>query len=402
MKPSVLLVVGIFLAVYGGMHVYIYHKLGVFPAFASWSTAIALAGLALSPLLVAFLTRTGFAGLATPLAWIAYVWMGYAFLFFCTALLLDAWQWTIMLTGYLSGADTTALTVPARYAVTCAATVALAATLYGVHSAGHVGTVTVQIATPKFAAGDAPLRIVQISDLHLGLLTRESQLRRLIAEIKELDPDIIVSTGDLIDMQPDHVDRFADLLSELRPRLGKFAINGNHEHFAGTADAEAFAARAGFQVLTSTAVTLGNRITIVGIDDGALPHGDGNPGEAAILAAYPDDRFLLLLKHQPVVDPAAAERFDLQLSGHIHGGQIFPFHLLTRLAYHVAPGLTRVGAHAWLYTSRGTGTWGPPLRVLAPAEVTIIDLTAGTTPPVVTRVSQDRRAVGTAPSRLTG
>ena len=387
MKPSILAIVGIFLAVYGGLHLYIYHKLGAFPAFASWSTAIALAGLALSPLLVALLTRTGLTVLATPLAWIAYLWMGYAFLFFCTALLLDAWQWTAMLTGRLTGADMSAWVMPTRYAVTCAATVAMAATLYGVHSASHVGAVTIQIATPKFAAGDAPLRVVQISDLHLGLLTCESQVRRLIAEIEAQDPDIVVSTGDLIDMQPDHVDRFADLLNELQPRLGKFAINGNHEHFAGIADAEAFAARAGFHVLSSTGVTLEDKVTIVGIDESTLPHSDGHPGEAAILAAYPDDTFLLLLKHQPVVDPAAAERFDLQLSGHIHGGQIFPFHLLTRLAYHVAPGLTRAGAHAWLYTSRGTGTWGPPLRVLAPAEVTIIDLTAGTSRPVVTRVS---------------
>jgi predicted MPP superfamily phosphohydrolase len=387
MKPSILLVVGIFLAAYGGMHVFIFQKLGAFPAIASLPTAITLAGLALSPLLVALLARAGFTRFATPLAWITYIWMGYAFLFFCAALLLDAWQWTIMLTRHLSGADTTALTVPARYAVTCAATVALAVTLYGVHSADHIGAVTIQIATPKFDAGAAPLRIVQISDLHLGLLTRESQVRRLIAEIKALDPDIIVSTGDIIDMQPDHVDRFADALSELQPRLGKFAINGNHEHFAGIAEAEAFATRAGFHVLSSTAVTVENRITIVGVDDGTPPHSNGHLGEAGILAAYRNDTFLLLLKHQPVVDPAAAERFDLQLSGHTHGGQIFPFHLLTRLAYHVAPGLTRAGTHAWLYTSCGTGTWGPPLRVLAPPEVTIIDLIAGTNPPVVTRAS---------------
>ena len=384
MKPILLLVVGIFLAVYGGMHVFIYRRIGVFPVFASWPVAIALAVLVVSPLLVALLTRTGLTGLATPLAWIAYVWMGFAFLFFCSALLLAFCQWAVILTGHLMGADTHALTVPARYAVTCAAALAVAATLYGLLSANHVGIVTVRMATPKFAAEDAPLRIVQISDLHLGLLTRESQIRRLVAEIEALHPDLVVSTGDLIDMQPDHVDRFADLLGELRPRLGKFAINGNHEHFAGIAGAEAYAARAGFRVLSATGVTLENKITIVGVDDSTPSHGGTHPGEAEILAAFPDDTFLLLLKHQPVIDPAAAGRFDLQLSGHIHGGQIFPFHLLTRFAYRVAPGLTRAGTGGWLYTSRGTGTWGPPLRVLAPAELTVIELLAGSGPPLVT------------------
>jgi predicted MPP superfamily phosphohydrolase len=368
------------------MHFYIYRKLSTFTALATWPTAAVLAFLVVAPLLVALLTHTRLTGVAAPLAWVAYLWMGYAFLFFCTSLALDGYQYAVAALGHLTETDTTTIGfASAQRAVLTAAVIALAATVFGLFSADHVHVVRLRVPTAKLASSAAPLRIVQISDLHLGLLTCTAQVRRLIARIESLHPDIVVSTGDLIDMQLDHVGRFADLFQELQPRLGKFAINGNHEHFAGIGHARAFAARAGFKVLSSTGVTLDGEISIIGIDDPTLSPGKTSPhtDETTLVAHYPQETFLLLLKHQPVVDHGAAQRFDLQLSGHVHGGQIFPFHLLTRLAYRVAPGLTPIGTHAWLYTSRGTGTWGPPIRVFAPAELTVIELLPGSGAPTV-------------------
>ncbi len=96
--------------------------------------------------------------------------------------------------------------------------------------------------------------------------------------------------------------------------------------------------------------------------------------EKALLSKVPSDRFTLLLKHRPAVDPESLGLFDLQLSGHVHKGQIFPFNLLTHLFYPVRTGFTLYPQNAALYVSRGTGTWGPPIRFLAPPEVTVIEL----------------------------
>jgi predicted MPP superfamily phosphohydrolase len=110
------------------------------------------------------------------------------------------------------------------------------------------------------------------------------------------------------------------------------------------------------------------------VDDPALPRGAGEATEQALLASLPRDRFTILLKHRPTVEPQSRGLFDLQLSGHVHKGQIFPFNLITHLVYPVKMGLSGDGAGSLLYVSRGSGTWGPPLRVLAPPEVTVIDL----------------------------
>jgi predicted MPP superfamily phosphohydrolase len=119
-------------------------------------------------------------------------------------------------------------------------------------------------------------------------------------------------------------------------------------------------------------------LTIAGVDDpagrwmGVPVHTD----EKALLSALPRERFTLLLKHQPVVDRNSLGLFDLQLSGHTHGGQIFPFGLLVRMVYRMRNGLTSLTPNGHQYVSRGTGTWGPPLRVLAPPEITLIEIEA--------------------------
>ena len=136
------------------------------------------------------------------------------------------------------------------------------------------------------------------------------------------------------------------------------------------------AERAGFQMLSYQKASLNGVIHLVGVDDPAVHRRvtmDG-PAEQAVLQRTPKEDFTVLLKHQPRLDRASVPWFDLQLSGHTHGGQIFPFHWLTRLVYPAKTGLSQVGDRTWLYVSRGTGTWGPPIRFLAPPEVTVFEL----------------------------
>jgi predicted MPP superfamily phosphohydrolase len=220
------------------------------------------------------------------------------------------------------------------------------------------------------------LRIVQISDVHLGLIVREERLKRILAIVKEAHPDILVSTGDLVDGEICKLNNLSGLLAEIRPRYGKYAVTGNHEFYAGFEQARCFTEDAGFTLLRGDVVIPGGLITIAGVDDPAVRIEGGSPNisEEVLLADLPEDKFTVLLKHRPLVDEKAAPFFDLQLSGHVHGGQIFPFTIATWLYYPVTAGYAKVSDRAYLYENRGAGTWGPPIRFLAPPEVAVIDL----------------------------
>jgi len=166
------------------------------------------------------------------------------------------------------------------------------------------------------------------------------------------------------------------ILQDFKPRLGKYAITGNHEFYAGISEAEEFTRKAGFQMLRGEGVTVDGLINIAGIDDPAgRAAGQYRPvDEAELLGALPAHHFTILLKHQPVVDGKALDLFDLQLSGHTHKGQIFPFSLITRLYFPLQTGFFQLSKLSCLRVSRGTGTWGPPIRFLSPPEVAVIDL----------------------------
>ncbi|MFC1896493.1 metallophosphoesterase [Thermodesulfobacteriota bacterium] len=385
MKPVFFpIIIGLFLSLYGGINYYVYKKIIIIAPLCRWPTMAGIWILALMPLLVAFLENAGPVKLAVPLAWAGYIWMGLAFLLFSFSIVLDSCSYLVKAGGWLSGSQVSQLMAPWRYYSAVAALVlTLAATAYGFFAARQIHVEWIVIPTSKLGKTSDSFRIVQISDLHLGLLSEKKRLRGLIEVIESVRPDVVVSTGDLMDMQQDHLGEFADLLHELKARFGKFAVTGNHEAFAGLDDALAFTQRAGFTMLSYDGVKVNGTVNIVGVDDPAVSGGirADSQGERRVLKRYPEQEFTVLLKHQPVVDVQSLQWFDLQLSGHTHGGQIFPFTLLTRLAYPVKTGLSRVGDRSWLYVSRGTGTWGPPIRFLAPPEVTVIELRSGAVEP---------------------
>ena len=186
-------------------------------------------------------------------------------------------------------------------------------------------------------------------------------------------PNVIVSTGDMTDASPERLAEDVRMLAEVRAPLGKFAIFGNHEFYNGIDNSTRFHEAAGFVLLRQQAVEPDSHLRIVGVDDPAGGSASRND-EDAVLPAQADGLFTLLLKHRPQAAQGSLGRYDLQLSGHTHGGQIFPFHVFSRLAFPLGPGLHQLTERSALYLSRGSGTWGPPMRVLAPPEVTIIRL----------------------------
>ena len=158
-------------------------------------------------------------------------------------------------------------------------------------------------------------------------------------------------------------------------------MTGNHEYYAGLDQSLEFTRKAGFTILRNQSVALPGGIVISGVDDNAWQRMKLPPpaiSERQLISVVPPDKYRLLLKHRPDIDPDSDGLFDLQLSGHIHNGQIFPFNLLVRLRHAISCGTTRTARGSLIHVSRGSGTWGPPMRLFAPPEVTVIDI-VGTT-----------------------
>ena len=164
----------------------------------------------------------------------------------------------------------------------------------------------------------------------------------------------------------------------IKPPQGKIAITGNHEVYSGLTQALDLTEDSGFRILRSSAIQIDSNLYVAGVDDPeALDGKRSEEAEKEALQNIPDSAFKILLKHRPNISPSTVDKFDLQLSGHTHGGQIFPFIFLTRLQYKARHGLTRIADQTYLYLSRGTGSWGPQMRVFAPPEITVFDLSNG-------------------------
>ena len=371
----------IFFVVYGGSHAYFFLKArrALAPGLgATLLLALFLLLMVLAPLLVRLLERSGHEILARGTAYAGYLWMGVLFLFIAVAFPLDLYGGFVRLAGLLAKRDVTTLLLADRIHFMLCLGLAAVVSLYGWFEAQAIRTEQVTIATAKLPAGLDRLRIVQISDVHVGLIVREERVARILAAVRAARPDLLVSTGDLVDGHVSHFDNLSSQFREISPRFGSYAILGNHEYYAGLGQAISFTERAGFRVLRGEALTVAG-ISVAGLDDPAArqvlgPGAGRQVGERELLAPLPRDRFTLFLKHRPAVAPEARGLFDLQLSGHVHKGQIFPFTFLTWLAFPVRAGLNSLAEGGVLYVSRGTGTWGPPIRFLAPPEVTVIDL----------------------------
>ena len=226
------------------------------------------------------------------------------------------------------------------------------------------------------------VRIVQISDLHFGLSIGPEYLAHVIAKVNALKPDLIAITGDLVDGSVERLGPSIAPLRELRARWGVFFVTGNHEYYSGAVEWVAHLATLGVRVLRNEHVSVGGpdaSFDLAGVDDwGAAGTGTGHGHDVGrALAGRDPAREVVLLAHQPVsVHEASRHGVGLQLSGHTHGGQIFPLKYLLLLDQPFVDGLHRV-ADTYIYVSRGTGYWGPPMRVGADAEITEVTLLAG-------------------------
>lgn len=253
-------------------------------------------------------------------------------------------------------------------------------TALGAWGARHPRVVRVTVPIAGLPADLEGFRIVQLSDLHVGGTIKRPFVRAVVDAANELDADVIALTGDVADGRVATLSAEVAPLADLRARYGKFFVSGNHDYYWDPAGWHREIERLGFDVLTNSHRLLERgrgRLLLAGVTDRSASH--RVPGHAsdpiAALAGAPESDVKILLAHQPSSAFAArAAGFDLQLSGHTHGGQYFPFNLVVRLFQPFVAGLHRL-EQIWLYVSRGTGYSGPPIRLGAPSEITQIQLT---------------------------
>jgi predicted MPP superfamily phosphohydrolase len=362
-----------YFTIYSAMNLVVFLRLRpLLPTFRGrWAAVLAFIALVVMAQVFARMAeRAGHHPLAWSWAALGYWWMGFCSLCFMTALL----SW--LLQGGLALARAwTPLDVPAaspRLFAGLALAAALGLTAFGAWEAGHPQIERLALTTDKLPPGRDRLVIVQVSDVHLSILTRQVRLAALTALVAAQKPDLVVSTGDMIDGTLFEHEDLAGSWSALNPPLGKYAITGNHEFYVGVDNAMEYLARCGFTVLRGQTARPGGLLNLAGVDDPTFP--GFREQEARALDDRDSSLYTILLKHRPSVEPSSLGRFDLQLSGHTHRGQIFPFNYVTGAVYPMQEGLYRLPSGSSLYTSRGSGTWGPPLRIGSPPEVTVVEI----------------------------
>ena len=250
--------------------------------------------------------------------------------------------------------------------------------LLGLKQANTVQTTHVKIATHKLPEGTESLRIVQLTDLHLGPWVGLPLLRQIVDKTMAVKPDIVVVTGDLADGSLNNREAELEELRRIKTKFGVFAVTGNHDYYDDIDAAEKFMESAGMRVLRSEGTEAGG-IIIVGADDRdhlEKKEWSLTKSELLVLSFEKKQRqqFLLLLRHRPIVETGTEGHFDLQLSGHTHGGQLLPYLNSRHIIAGHDRGLKKLKCGGCLYVSNGAGFVGPPVRLLAPPEIVVIDL----------------------------
>jgi len=369
----------VFLSLYSGLHLYgfLSVKRALVPGPKVNAAVILFMVLMIfAPIIVRFLERNDLVTLARFFAYIGYIWMGLLFLFFSFAVALDAYRFIIEAIQRSFNADFSRFSLSKAQCFFIPLFLSVGITIFGFFEAINIRTERVIIRTDTITQKIGRLKIVQISDVHLGLIVGKHRLKRIVERIKAEKPDVLVSTGDLVDGQMNNLSGLSGMIREIPTKYGKYAVLGNHEFYAGLQEALKVTTDAGFRVLRGEGLNIPGVINIAGVDDPAgKRYGlEPNVSEKVLLSKLPRENFTLFLKHRPWLSEAKGVLFDLQLSGHTHKGQIFPFSLIVKLFYPNFSGLVSLDNNSYLYVSKGTGTWGPPVRFLSPPEITVIEL----------------------------
>lgn len=375
----------VFALVVGGIHYYLWYRLvrsadlgPTLQRAGGWALAVLAASIPVG----AFIINTTSRSVGSVVAAIVYTWLGLAVILFF--LLVPA---EILRIGARVGAsltdqpfDESRRTLVARLLAGAVGVIGLGLGGVGLASAlGEVAVRPVRVRLRRLPEGLAGFKIVQLTDVHIGPTIGRGWLEGIVARVNALEPDLVVITGDLVDGSVAELREHTAPLAGLKAKRGVYFVTGNHEYYSGVNEWVAELGRLGVRVLRNERVTIGEgaeSFDLAGVDDWASKRfgGGHGPDLERALAGRDPGRELILLAHQPKqFAEAVAMGVGLQLSGHTHGGQIWPWGYFVRLDQPHVQGLSREG-EAQIYVSRGTGYWGPPMRVGAPPEITLVEL----------------------------
>lgn len=311
-----------------------------------------------------------------------YTWVGVSFLLLVSVALFDLLR--VGYKGILSiggtKVDPARRQTLSRLVGAAAAALGLGATAAAFREAARLVIQRVDVPLKNLPPALEGTTIVQLTDVHVGFNIRREFIERVVEQVNALNPDIVAITGDLVDGSVEDLAHHVAPLGDIKSRHGTFFVTGNHEYYSGATAWCQHLTDMGMRVLRNEHVKLGpegQHLHLAGVDDfqakGFDDAGHGYDLPRAVQGRDPELP-LILLAHQPkAVTEAAKHGVDLQLSGHTHGGQLWPFSWLVKLQQPVVAGLARFG-ETLVYVSRGTGHWGPPMRLKAPPEVTHIVL----------------------------
>jgi predicted MPP superfamily phosphohydrolase len=324
--------------------------------------------------------------------WLGLLSMGWFSSIFVLTLVRDAglllaWAFALIVGGSFDALGARS------WSAAAVALVATLVTLIGFFNARRTASVVrVDVPIRDLPASLEGFTIAQLSDIHVGPTIRRGYIQRIVDAVNRLGADMVAITGDLVDGTVSELREHVAPLAGLRARHGTFVVTGNHEYYAGAHAWIDELRRLGLRVLLNEHVVLQTRnvkgaqtdeevldsaLVVAGVTDYTAAHFDAAHASDPLRALHdapPLVRTRLLLAHQPRSAPAAAEAgYQLQLSGHTHGGQFFPWNLFVPLQQPFTAGLHRL-REMWVYTSRGTGYWGPPKRFGAPSEITLLRL----------------------------
>lgn len=371
----ILIVIGLYVAI----HTYVYYRMRTTLELGKISNLIVgifFIIMIFSPFIIRISERRGPYIVSVFFSYTGYTWMGIIAVLVLSLFFFDSLHLIIKkLSHYLNFEDKIPLHIN-KYTFLLSTFLSFLAAILGFFDAHNIRETKINIDSKNLPEVYPLLKILQISDVHISQTLGGDFIADIVSKAKSLNPDIILITGDIADIDPRKNKKIISELSSLNPPLGKYAVTGNHEFYLGIDIATQFYEMCGFRLLRGEQIKVADGIVILGVDDenGKNFENYSDITEDKLLEDVNADNFVFLLKHKPYVLEKIKDRIDLQLSGHTHGGQIFPFSLIVKAIYKYFSGLYRVSDRMFLYVSRGTGYWGPPIRFFAPPEITLFEI----------------------------
>lgn len=375
-----LIFISVVVTILGLLHWFLYTRLVSALEITSpailWPLRIAAAFLAVSYILVRILEQKFPGALAHALDWIASIWIGMMWQFLWITFLFFLVKIVLVISGVWGNQTLETHVLIGRYSFYFVTTVVVLLCGYGIYKAtGPARVVEVDVPVKGFRPEWRNFTIAMLADFHASNTNGESRIAMWCEQVTGLKPDLILAPGDIVDTPANQIPEVANGFRKLAAPLGVFSTTGNHEYYVGLGPAIDLMKRGGFQVLMNETRELPNGIRISGIEDRTARQ-MGRP-LPAFLSLIPDDDtsdVQVLLMHTPGtgdVQRAIDAGFDLVVSGHTHGGQMFPFTMFTKMAFPYHHGLYKVG-DGYQLTTCGIGYWGPPMRIGKPPEIMLI------------------------------